>query len=454
MSAPHPALAALRGDVPGNAWPPLHSSRLGSLAALIRELDATQWLSPEAIAEGERRQLTLLARHYADRSPQFLARLKSAGLTADTLADNFAALPLLERRTLQADPGTLEEGALPAGHKPIQFVQTSGSTGEPVKVAKTAVTQLFWAAMTIRYHLWHERDFTGRLAAARALMPDPGPSATWGTPFTAFFDTGPALRIDNGVDIAAQAADLAAFKPDTLIVYPTNLAALLDRIEAGDLALPTLKRVRTIAETLPPEVRRRAEAALGASVRDCYSSEEAGYLAIECPEGGQYHVMAETLLIEVIDEAGRPCREGEVGRIVVTDLHNHATPIIRYAIGDHAEVGGRCRCGRGLPTLKRILGRTRNMILLPDGRSYWPLTANKRLREFAPVIQYQYIQESLDSVEARLVVERPLTAEEEDALRGVIRLYLGHDFAIRFTYFDLQIPKGRNGKFEEFKRSF
>jgi phenylacetate-CoA ligase len=186
-------------------------------------------------------------------------------------------------------------------------------------------------------------------------------------------------------------------------------------------------------------------------VRDCYSSEEFGYVAIECGNGGLYHVMAEALLVEVVDEQGRQCREGEVGRILVTDLQNHATPMIRYEIGDHAEVGGPCPCGRGLPTLRRILGRTRNMVVRPDGTTYWPITGFKRFRDLAPIIQYQLVQESLTSIEVRLVVEAQLTPEQEGAVAAHIQSFLGYPFETRFSYFEGRIPTGPNGKFEEFK---
>ena len=160
--------------------------------------------------------------------------------------------------------------------------------------------------------------------------------------------------------------------------------------------------------------------------------------------------MAETLIVEVLREDGAPARVGEAGQVAITDLHNHATPLIRYLVGDHAEVGPPCPCGRGLPTLARILGRTRNMIVKPDGARHWPLTGYKQFREIAPVVQYQFVQTALDRVEVRLVAERPLTAEEETDLAEHIRWKLRHPFAVDFVYFPERLPLGPNGKFEEF----
>lgn len=443
----------MRGDVPGVAWPPVFSTRRSSLAALLFALERSQWLAPEAIAAGQTRQLGGLAAHFHAHSPRFRERLAAAGMDAGSLAsmEGLHALPPLTRREIQQDPASLFCGVLPEGHGPRQMFQTSGSTGEPVKVMKTAVTQLFWTALTLRYHLWQEPNFKGRLCAIRALIKEARESDSWGSPFSDFFDTGPSLVIDNATDLGAQIAQLLRFRPNSLIIYPTNLAAMIERLEGQGSLLPELKRVRTIGETLAPEVRAAAEERLRVVVRDCYSSEEFGYIAVECPEGGLYHVMAEALLVEVVDAQGGQCREGEIGRILVTDLQNHATPMIRYDIGDHAELGGPCPCGRGLPTLRRILGRTRNMVVRPDGTTYWPITGFKRFRDLAPIIQYQLVQDSLTSIEVRLVVEAPLTAEQEGAVASHIQNFLGYPFETHFRYFEGRIPVGPNGKFEEFK---
>src|SRR5262249_50142607 len=161
--------------------------------------------------------------------------------------------------------------------------------------------------------------------------------------------------------------------PDSLIVYPTNLDHLCRHFEKHGGAPESLKSVYTVSETLSPRVREQAQRVLGATVLDKYSSQEVGVIATECPESGLYHITAEALIVEVVKEDGPPCRIGDSGRLLITDLHNFATPLVRYDIRDFAEVGGACPCGRGLPTLKRILGRERNFLVKPDGTRNWPL---------------------------------------------------------------------------------
>ena len=160
-------------------------------------------------------------------------------------------------------------------------------------------------------------------------------------------------------------------------------------------------------------------------------------------------MQSESVLVEVLDADGMPCQPGATGRLVITALHNYAMPLIRYEIRDLAEVGGQCPCGRGLPVINRILGRTRNLVTLPNGQRHWPLVGFSRFRDVAPVKQFQFVQTSLQEILARLVVERPLTGGEEDALRKIMQDRLGFPFDIRFEYLDC-IPRTAGGKYEEF----
>ena len=184
-------------------------------------------------------------------------------------------------------------------------------------------------------------------------------------------------------------------------------------------------------------------------VVDTYSSQELGNIALQCPEHEHYHVQSESVLVEVLDERGKPCAPGETGRLVLTSLHNFALPLVRYEIGDYAEAGPACRCGRGLPTLARVLGRKRNMLTLPDGARRWPLTGFMAFRAIAPVRRYQFVQLDRGTIEARFVVDRPLRGEEEERLAEAIRGALGHPFDLQFTYLDA-FPPHPGGKFEDF----
>ncbi|NNM00136.1 MAG: phenylacetate--CoA ligase family protein, partial [Gammaproteobacteria bacterium] len=99
--------------------------------------------------------------------------------------------------------------------------------------------------------------------------------------------------------------------------------------------------------------------------------------------------------------------------------------------------------------IKRVVGRQRNVIRLPDGSTRWPLAGNTRYREIAPVVQFQFVQTALTHFDVNLVVERPLTGAEESALKAWMAESLGYPFDLTLHYFD-EIPRGPGGKFEDF----
>ena len=361
----------------------------------------------------------------------------------------------MTRQTLVEQAATIHSSVVPKTHEPWQSIQTSGSTGQIVEVKRTAISSLMWMALTLRDHLWHQRDFSQSAAFVRAFTKAQDDDAIakkegWGIPVSLLFETGPAYRQPLSLSVGEQAAWLLRRNPYYLLTYPTNLSALLDEFERMGRFPPQLKEVRTIGETFSASLKARCENDFALKTVDVYSAQEVGAIALQCPVSGLYHVQAESLIVEVLNDEGTPCKEGEVGRVVVTDLHNFATPIIRYEIRDYAEAGGACPCGRGLPTLKRILGRQRNMVTLPDGSRHWPLVGFHAFRGIAPIRQYQAVQHSLDTVEMNLVVDAPLTGEQETLLRRVIQDALGYPFNVRFSYSDAELPKTLGGKFEEF----
>ena len=158
-------------------------------------------------------------------------------------------------------------------------------------------------------------------------------------------------------------------------------------------------------------------------------------MAFQCGVREGYHVQSEHLIVEVVDEAGRPCLPGTVGRVIVTDLHNFATPLIRYEIGDVAEPGPPCPCGRQLPVLSRVLGRARNMLRLPGGHQRWPsLPSGDVLGRMAPVRQFQLAQTGPAELVLRLVVARLLTADEEATVlyTGDMKALASDEIYVRF----------------------
>ncbi len=444
-------LANVKTGTAAIGWPAIPSGAAAILTALLHQLEDTQWLSAGEIEAQQFRQLGVLAAFAQKHSEQFAGRLARANLSPSDLAtpDGFRRLSPLIRQDIQQAGDRLFCREVPPGHEPLSENTSSGSTGEPVMVKRTAVSQVDWTAITMRDHLWWRRDFSGRMAAVRVQAEAYKEADSWGRPVTLLFDTGAGARIPITTDIAEQARLLRAFAPNIVLMHPSNLEALTRHCADNGIAIPSISTIRTLGETLWPHVREEAASVFGADVVDCYSSQEVGYLALECPNSRLYHTM-ETVIVELLDENGEAVPEGAIGRVVVTDLHNYATPLIRYDLGDYAERGSACPCGRGLPTLNRIMGRQRNLIVLPDGRRHWPVAGFQTIRAVAPVKQFQFIQWTRESIELRLVTDRPLTAAEEEAVRAHAHTVLGHPFTLELKYLEGKIPASKAGKFEQF----
>jgi phenylacetate-CoA ligase len=437
-------------------WPQLSRGEKGGFRLPMDALEKTEKLNAQEREAQQYAQLCHLAHFAQAHTPHFRARMEQAGLIPQDLGSQKALqlLPRLSRRDLQLNLSSIDSGVAAQPHAPFNTLSTSGSTGEPISLRRSAACQAFWMAYTLREHLWHRRNFSLPLAVIRGHVGGAKPMQlpNWGAPVSMFFATGAGHALAINTDTAQQAAWLSQVRPGYVLLYPNTLAALLDEAEAGRLNLRQLQQLRTIGETLQPALRARAREVLGVEVADTYSSQEAGIIAYQCPEAGTYHVM-EGLIVELLDEDGNPVPNGEVGRVVLTDLHNFATPLIRYEIGDYAiRISTPCACGRGLDGLLAIKGRERNLVKLPDGRRHWPLVGFHRYRAIADIAQYQVVQHSLEQVELRLVVgnNHPLSAHQEQQLQALLRESLGHDFDVHITYFTGQIPRGVNGKFDEF----
>ena len=440
---PHPRLTdALSSQVPGIHWPAVVGVRDAAVLALLFQMESTQWLSAGALREQQNRQLGALLDHarrhcpfYRERLPNDLAR--------------WHEIALLTRADLQTQADAVRANAYPRAHGKTFNIATGGSTAEPVTVRRTALTQLFWQAATLRDHLWHRRDLSATMAIIRQF-PEPVDKTKpgrWG----GVLRSGLAWHLPIATNVEAQLRWLQGVDPDILLTYPANLDVLLANLHQESATLPRLREVRTISGTVTPALRERCQQVLGVPLTDLYSDQEVGVIALQCPDSGLLHVQSEHLLVEVLDEQGQPCREGEIGQVVVTDLHNFAMPLIRYALRDWAEVGPACPCGRGLPTLRRVVGRSRNMAMSPEGKPFWPVLETKRMLEAIPHLrQYQFEQTAAEAITARLVCAPAPSPEQIQQLQAALERMLGHAYCWMWQLRETPLPLSASGKFEEF----
>lgn len=437
--------------------PAIPGKAASAMLALQHQLEQSQWWDAQQILHHQLSQLGPLLAH-AYRTVPFYRdhyHVNAFQPQAVLTPDNWGNVPIVTRKQIQEAGASMISQAIPASHGKTHSITTSGSTGMPITVSATEVSNFFWRAFTLREHLWHGRDFQGKMAVIRrvaptqALPPHGEMHLGWGASVNMVYPSGQLALLNITASVDQQLAWLQQQNPSYIFTYPSNLLALAHRSMQAGASLTNLKEVRTLGEIVGADIRAACKKAWGVPLVDQYSCQEAGYLALQCPDHEHYHLQAENSFVEILNEENQPCAPGEIGRVVVTTLHNYATPLIRYDIGDYAQVGEPCACGRGLPVITRILGRVRNMLVLPSGESRWPLVGSDNYRHIAPISQFQLIQHAPDQIEVKLVMPRKLTPIEEPALSDMICDSLGYPFRLTYTYVE-HIARSAGGKHEDF----
>lgn len=433
---------------------------MGDRAAVLGlafQFEQTQWWAPERLRRHQFAQLAILVRHAGDTAPFWRQRFERWGFDhrAPLNETTWKRLPILTRSELQGSGKVLRSEAPPTAHGECFTNLTSGSTGTPVEAYRTGLQGLMWRANMVRDHLWHRRDFSGRFATIKnfdrfgeAPYPAGETGWNWGVATTAF-ETGPSFKLALSTTIDKQAKWLSRVRPDYVLSYPSNFEALAHFYRDTKLKPPRFRQFQSISEVLRPEVRAVCHDVFGVAITEKYSTEEIGYIALQAPNSEELLVQAETTLVEILDDQGRDCAPGEVGRVVVTPLHAFAMPLLRYAVGDLAEAGGPASCGRGLPMIRRVIGRERHMVRLPDGRSFYPSYVGL-MGGFHEVRQFQIVRIAETVLELRLVAAVPLAEDRLDLLKERIIERFQFPFEVVVVYLDA-IPRERSGKFLDFK---
>ncbi|MCP5129217.1 MAG: phenylacetate--CoA ligase family protein [Pseudomonadales bacterium] len=431
-------------------WLGIPDQRRQLAEAMLFQFSQTEKFPPEQLAQLQLAHLKNLVQHCLTHVPYY----RNGEYFPIHNWQDWGRLPLLSRRALQDNSNTLRADInLENRDGKVYEKRTSGSTGRPVKVLVSERNQVYWNANTIRDHLWQQRDFNHILAVIkyqgqRHSAPPGQASRNWGAGTGTLYATGPAVIISSSTPIDDQFDWLQKVRPGYLLTYPSLLRALAEKNLASNRPLQ-LGSISTIGESLGPDTRELARGAFGARVADIYSCQELGYMALQCPRHDHYHVTAESSLVEVLDDNNRPCAPGEMGRVVVTALHNRVMPLIRYDIGDYAIAGGSCDCGIRLPVLERVIGRTRNLVHYPDGSRSWPLYNAMKMMDLISGAQFQLVQKTSDTLLLRIGTDTPVAEPTLQALKSIINEAIGYPFNILFEQV-ADIPRSNSGKFEEF----
>jgi phenylacetate-CoA ligase len=157
-------------------------------------------------------------------------------------------------------------------------------------------------------------------------------------------------------------------------------------------------------------------------------------------------VSAEDIVVEIVDAAGHPQPAGVAGEVVVTHLRTPGFPFIRYRTGDVAVLDPECcPCGRGLPVLREVQGRTTDFLVSADGGQVHALALIYVLRDIDGIRQFRIVQEARDLVRVELVRDAGFDDGRLPEIERVFRRRLGEALRVEFAFVE-DIPVAGSGK--------
>ncbi|HSI12268.1 MAG TPA: AMP-binding protein [Chthoniobacter sp.] len=456
MTPPPPDDSSGRPTSPDFAFSPRLPPVEAQIVGLYRQLESSQWWPAAQLHQWQFTQVAQLvaqAREHVPFYAETLGRLfPGVGAESKMDEDAWRSLPILTKEEVRTESARLKSHAMLSSAS-VYSEWTTGSSGVPLEVVKTPAADLLFRAIKLRMLREYGYDPMGKICEIRRPFWKSGNVVhrmpVWEWPFGNLFRSGEQVTMDIFTDISAQVQFLESEAPEYLLTFPSNLRLLLRAFRQGGRRLPTLRLVRMMSERLDPDLRTECQETLGVPLVDCYGCVEGGFLAVQCPEHPHYHVQSEMNLVEVLRDDGAPCQPGEIGRVVITPLHAFAMPLLRYELGDYAEVGEPCPCGRGQPVLRQIYGRKKETLILPSGERRYPIFASWIFASLRAVMQYQVVQKSPTSLEVRIVAERPLEKAETDQILEGFTQQVGPNFEIRLVFVD-HIPRRPGGKYSDF----
>jgi len=446
-------------SIPGIVWPVVPTPKAAQLLSQLYYFSMSEKFSPTQLLNFQLAQMVELVNFARSTVPYY--RDKYAHFPAihhaDQLRDIWSDLPLLTRQDVQqAKDNIFTQQPIPS-HEPSELMTSTGSTGMPVTVKGNVATQFFWNALTVRDHLWHKNDFSKSYAVIRftenpaAQPPHGAVFENWGPATYRVVPTGKCHHLTI-CTTEEEVKWLREINPHYLNCNPSTLRELTQYFAEHGGIPSHLSMIHTNSEIVEPDLRKLVKEVLNIPLIDTYSTKELGYIALQCSEHEHYHIQSENVFVEVLNEQGKQCEIDEPGQVVVTSLHNFSSPMIRYFVGDYATLGAPCPCGRGLPVIKRVLGRQRNVLKMPDGRRIWPSFASNgiRLMDMFAGAQFQVIQKTLTEIQINLAHIAPFTVKQEDELRSQLQFVFDYPFTFIFNYLE-KIERGPGGKYEDFK---
>ncbi len=414
---------------------------------ILKQMEEADRLSAAGLEELQQRKLKNFIEYCYLHVPYVKTQMEKAGvLPADirTAAD-LAQLPVMTKSDVRRHRSELRSDIAPR----LSPFSSGGSTGEPLifDISKTRIASR--VALRQRVSRWW-----GTSVGDREL-------ALWGSPLEltrqdwvrGLRDRAMATQLLSAYELNEATMSryldiLERRRFRQIFAYPSAIYLLCRHAqkEGRDLRSLGVQAVFVTSEVLYPYQRELITQTLGCPVANGYGGRDSGFIAHECPQGGM-HVMADAIIAEVVDADGRPLPPGESGEIVATDLYSHEAPFLRYATGDIGTLSTQmCPCGRPLPLLAKLDGRSNDSIVTPDGRIMHGQSVVSLLMEVEGIEQFRICQKQVDHFHVQIVRNDRFqqTSEERIRRRWCDRLRSRVDLTFEYVK---KLPSERSGKF-------
>jgi phenylacetate-CoA ligase len=415
--------------------------------SLLRDMESVQWLPAERIAELQLQSLRGFLQDVAVHVPYYRDLFVQAGFDpagVGSLTD-LQRLPFLTKSVIRANV----EGLKHSQADGLARFNTGGSSGEPL---------VFFIGKRRVSH-----DVAAKWRATRWWGVDIGDPeiVVWGSPI----ELGKQDRIKYWRDKMLRTRLLPAFemseskldqfvatiravKPRMLFGYPSALTHIARHAQKRQVPMTDLgiKVAFVTSERLYDDQRATIEQVFGCRVANGYGGRDAGFIAHECPAGGM-HITADDMVVEIVDDEGQVQGAGVAGEIVVTHLRTNDFPFIRYRTGDIGVLGATpCSCGRGLPLLQDIQGRSTDFVVAADGTVMHGLSLIYVLRDLPGIQAFKVIQETRERTRVLLVVEPEFQSGAIAQIVSGFQQRLGTGVTVDVEWVD-SIPAEKSGKF-------
>jgi phenylacetate-CoA ligase len=424
---------------------------------MIAELARCETLSRRDMRDYQRTLLTRMLTRARSNVKLYSDRLAVVFRNDGTIDyDRWAEVPLLTKEELITCGDDKFDADLPETLKPFDWSATSGTTAKPFLAAKTRFALFMSACINERLISWGGLDPRKPLAIIRF-----GKDAELGYPegklirgWSIASPGTPSYTLSQTTTTGQQIDWLRRKRPAYLSAYPSVAAEIANLAGSEGVSLG-IEAVLTFGEAVLDDHVAAIRDGLGARIVDAYSAQETGFIALQCPVSDHHHVVSSTILLEIVDDTGKPVPAGTEGEVVLTPFHNAVMPLVRYRIGDRGVMAaGRCRCGCTAPRLAAIGGRSRDMFRYADGSRQFANLLVPDLQKAVPNLQYQLVQHSPTDIELRYVPD-PSSGRVVDlmALQVLARRDLHPAVTIRASAV-AEIERTPGGKFQRTVRLF